>query len=899
MVKHNRQIVFIFTLLVLCFSARYAQTFAYKAKSEHHFQRFALLDTIVRKTDSTKLRVNDTLPKNDTISIDSLKNDTLKRSKAALDDIVYYKAKDSIVFNKLRNEIILYNDTRVQYGDIDLTAGIDVIRYDIGEVFAGRIRDSLGELSQHPVFKQGNDVIEPDSIRFNYKTKKAIIRNSYTKQDENNIKAEIVKKENDSTYFLKNGIITTAEDLDDPDYYILVRKAKFVPKKKVIAGFSNMYIVDIPTPVALPFAYFPMVSDRASGLIFPTFGEVNNRGYFIQNGGYYFVVSDNFDLALTGDYYTNGSYGLQAQSAYRKRYKYNGSFNLRYENLIYSMKGLPDYSGSQMYNIQWTHAKDAKSNPNSSFSASVNMGSSRYYQNSYNQTNTANFLNNTLSSSVSYSKIFPAYPSVNLSVTASHSQNTNTQNIEMTLPALRTSVERIYPFARDGESKRGLLKSLNFQYSMQADNRFSTTDSLFFTSTMFKEARNGVRHSIPVSTNAKLFKFVTLGLNTSLNEVWQFRTIERKNFNENIGRSGIDTLNGFDRFLTYNMGASLGTTVYGTFNFGKDKKIQAIRHVMRPSVSYGYTPAFDQYYEYYISDAYGTQSRYTRFEGGIYGVPGLSESNSMSFSLANTVEAKVRQKDSTQTEPKKISLLNSLNFNTNYNFVTQQFSPLTMTGGTQFFGGKMGVNFGATFNPYAIDNDGRQMEKFNIDNGGSLFRLTNANLTTNYSFSNRNRDKKKNDNTASGGRPDDLFGSSQRILDDPFKKDENEEQPEEKEKTQFYQATIPWDLTFAYSLTYTNMAREKRMSNNSLMFSGNVELTPKWIVGLSSGYDFVNKGVTYTQLRFERDLSSFRMSFNFTPIGYRNSWYFFIGIKSSMLSDLKWEKNREPDRTLN
>ena len=261
---------------------------------------------------------------------DSLKNDTIKKPKNALEDIVKYKAKDSIVFNRIKNEIILYNETNVQYTDIDITAGVDVINYEKGEVYAGRLKDSLGEYSQHPVFKQGSDMIEPDSIRFNYRNQKAIIRNAYTKQDENNIKGEIIKKENDSTYFMRNAIITTAEDLDDPDYYIKVRKAKFVPKKKIIAGFSNMYIVDIPTPLAIPFAYYPMVSGRSSGLIFPTFGEVNNRGYFLQNIGYYFVISDNFDLSLTGDYYTNGSYGLRAQSAYVKRYKYSGSFNLSF-----------------------------------------------------------------------------------------------------------------------------------------------------------------------------------------------------------------------------------------------------------------------------------------------------------------------------------------------------------------------------------------------------------------------------------------------------------------------------------------------------------------------------------------------------------------------------------------
>ena len=905
LLQYKRQLSFIISLLVVSCCFWYAESFAFRTGGFNYTYPWVAHDTIKKDTIEPKndRRGRRIKPKKTSGKAkDSLKNDTIKKPKNSLEDIVKYKAKDSIVFNRIKNEIILYNETNVQYTDIDITAGVDVINYEKGEVYAGRLKDSLGEYSQHPVFKQGSDVIEPDSIRFNYRNQKAIIRNAYTKQDENNIKGEIIKKENDSTYFMRNAIITTAEDLDDPDYYIKVRKAKFVPKKKIIAGFSNMYIVDIPTPLAIPFAYYPMVSGRSSGLIFPTFGEVNNRGYFLQNIGYYFVISDNFDLSLTGDYYTNGSYGLRAQSAYVKRYKYSGSFNLSFENNIYSIKGLPDYSGSRMYNIQWSHSKDGKANPNSNFSASVNLSSnSRYYQESYNQANTSNFLNNTMMSSISYSKTFPAYPSINLSLSASHSQNTNTKSIDMTLPSMRASMERIYPFAREGQAKKGLIKSLNFQYSMQADNRFATYDSLFFSKKMFDDAKNGVRHSIPVSTTAKLFKYVTLGLNSSVNETWQFKTIRRKDFNSNTGKVGIDTLSGFDRFMTYNLGASLGTTIYGTFRFGKNAKIQAIRHVIRPSVSYGYNPSFDQYYDYYISDAYGNRSQYTRFEGGIYGTPSLGESQSIGFSLANTFEAKVKQKDSTDAEPKKVMLLNSLNFSSNYNVITKQFSPLNITGGTSFFNGKLGVNFGATLNPYAIDNNGRQMEKWNIDNGGSLFRLTNANISTNYSFSNKDKkDKNKDKQTGNvaGGRTDDLFGSS-KPLSEVQDMDKNRKEGEDKEeKKTFYKAVIPWDITLAHSLTYSNQARENRISNNSLMFSGNVSLTPKWQVGVSSGYDFVNQGFTYTQLRFERDLSSFRMSFQFTPFGYRSSWYFFIGIKASMLSDLKWEKNKEPDRVL-
>ena len=473
----------------------------------------------------------------------------------------------------------------------------------------------------------------------------------------------------------------------------------------------------------------------------------------------------------------------------------------------------------------------------------------------------------------------------------------------MTLPALRVSMERIYPFVKRGMSKKGLIQNINFNYSLQGDNRYNTTDREFFSQTMFAKGQTGFRHSIPVSTNFKLLKFVSVSLNSSINETWQFKTIKYRDYDELTNKTTKDTINGFDRYMTYNFGAGLGTTIYGTFDFGKDKKIQAIRHVMRPSVSYGYTPSFDKYYEYYIADAFGTKREYSRFEGGLYGSPGLNKSSSLSFSLSNTFEAKVREKGKDSLEaakPKKVMLLNSLNFSSGYDIITKRFSPLNMTGGTQFFDNKLGLNFGATFNPYAIDINGTQMDKFNINNGGSLFRLTNANMTLNYAFSSKNFKKGKNtDNTVSGGRADDLFGSAMNTdLSKPMK-EEDPKDKEKEEKQRLFSASMPWDLTLAYSLSYSNTNRNPMISSNSLMVSGNIDLTPKFRVGMSSGYDFKDKGVTYTQFRFERDLNSFRMSFSFSPFGYRNSWNFFIGIKASMLSDLKWEKNKPADRVLN
>jgi hypothetical protein len=841
---------------------------------------------------------------------DTIKTDSVPKKKEGLLGKVKYKAVDYVKINQKEKKIYLYNQAEVYYQDTELKAGIIILDYEKNEVYAGRIKDSTGAYTQLPDFKQGANQVQPDSIRFNYDTKKALIWNSRSEQQAGgtmNVFAEITKKENDSVYFLNEIKLTTAKNIDDPEYYIRIRKGKLVPKKKIIAGLSNMYIADVPTPIGVPFAYFPMTENRTSGFIFPTFGENNNRGYFLQNGGYYFAVSDYFDLAVLGDIYTNGSYALRTETNYALRYKFRGSLRVRYENLINSQKGFDDYSRNSIYNIQWSHNQDPKANPNSRFSASVNLGSSRYFQQSVNQLNTPNFLNNTLSSSISYSKTFPEYPSVNLSLTARHSQNTRTESIDMTLPSLQANLERIFPFAKRSGPKKGIIQNINFQYNLAADNRIQTTDSLFFKKEMFDDAKIGARHSIPISTNFKLFKHFSVSVGGNYEDVWTFKTIRRNDYDATLQEATVDTLNGFDRFNKYNLSASLGTTLYGTFNFGEDKKIQAIRHVMRPAISWGYTPGFDQYYDEYIASEDPTDIReYTRFERlSIFGTPSRGNANSMGISINNTLEAKVRDKDTTKLEPKKIKLLNSLNFSTSYNFNADSlaWSPVRVTGGTQLFDNKMSINFGATLDPYAIDNNGTRMDVFNIDNGGSLFRLTNANINLSYSlnsktFSTNNSDNRETDNSQSGGRNDDLFGKSQDFADrsnDAFGDlDDNQETSD----VEYYKTKLPWDLRFAYSMTYSNNRRQNEITNSSLMFSGNIELSPKWKVGASSGYDFKNKGFTYTQLRFERDLDSWRLNFNWVPFSSRASWYFFIGIKSGLLSDIKWEKRSEPDRRL-
>jgi lipopolysaccharide assembly outer membrane protein LptD (OstA) len=852
---------------------------------------------------------NDSIPSQEVkrIQTDSIVNDSLSKPKKLLEAIVTYKAKDYTSVNQKTQQIYLYNQAEIQYKDMDIKAGVIVIDYGKDIVYAGRLKDSLGNYSQHPVFKQGSDVVEPDSIAFNLKTKKALIWNSKTEQQGGRIISDLTKKENDSVYFVKRAKFTTSDNIENPEYYFLLRKAKIVPGKKVVTGLTNLFIADVPTPIGLPFAFFPLSKSRTSGVLFPSFGEQNDRGYFLQNGGYYFAISDYFDLAALGDYYTNGSYGIRLESSYAVRYKFRGSLSFRYENLINSERGFPDYSKSTIYNLRWNQSQDSKSSPNSRFSASVNLGSSTYFQESVNQLNSSNFLNNTLSSSVSYSKTFQGEPQVNVSLSATHSQNTNTQVINMTLPTFQGSVDRIYPFAPKTGSKKGAIDNINFQYNVRGENRIQTSDSLFLTGAMFDEAKAGFQHTIPLSTNFKVFKHFSMTTSANYKENWTFNTINKSYDTET--QSVVTTpLKGFDSFRTYNFSTSIGTTVYGMFDFGEDKKIQAIRHVMRPSVSYNINPSFEKYYETYeVISADGVttdQVDYTRFEGSLFGTPGKVYSSSVGLSLNNNLEAKIRDKDSTATEAKKVFLLNSLNFSTNYNVAgdSLNWSPVRVSGGTQLFDDKLSVNFGATLDPYALDNNNTKINTFNIDNGGSLFRLSSANMTMSYNLSSDSfEDNNQNDAAArdqslrSGGRADDLFGKSQDFADQQIN---NSDQSEKVTPTDLYNYKIPWSLRLAYAVNYSNTRRQNEISSHSLMFSGDIELSPRWSVGASSGYDLKNKGFTYTQLRFERDLESWRMNFSWIPFSNRSSWNFFIGIRSSILKDIKYEKRKQPDKQL-
>jgi hypothetical protein len=843
----------------------------------------------IKSIDTLKLSVKD--------SLNSSPKDTIIKPKELLESIIDHTA-DSIIRQDLKNnKIILFNNANVHYKDIDLTAGHIEINNNTNVVWAKGIKDSIGNYSQLPIFKQGAEESTQDSIAFNFKTEKAKIWGLRTEQDGVIIRGEVTKKENDSTIFIRNIKFTTSEK-ENPDYYIKTNKAKIVPNKKLVIGLSNLVITDVPTPLFLPFAYIPLTQGNVSGFIMPTWGDTAEQGYFLQNGGYYFAINDFVDLAVLGDVYSNGSWGLRTESSYAVRYRFSGSFSFSYENLKNSIRGFDDFSETTNYNLRWSHSQDAKGSPNSRVSASVNLGSSTYFRESLNEYNTNSFLNNTLSSSISYYKKLVGTP-FNLSLSATHTQNTNTESITMSLPSLQVNMDRIYPFASKSGSKKNALQKLGVTYSLKGDNRINTTDEFFFKKEMFETAQTGLQHNSTFSTNMKVLKYFTLSPNANYKEVWNFDRIN-KTYDATENEVVTDTINKFNTFREYSTGVSLSTTLYGMLNFKKGR-LKAIRHVIRPSVSYSYRPDFSWYYEeVQQSEDENDVVEYSPFANGIYGSPGKGLSNSLSFSLNNTFEAKMMSKDSTEVEPEKITLINNLNFSTSYNMAADslKWSPVRMTAGTDLFNKKLKVNLNATLDPYAITTSGTKINTFNINNGGSLFRLTSASLTMNYSISSKKSDTQKNSKqqTAQANNSDGIFGENLNTSNNL--NSENQSNKKNTKTAKLYNSTIPWNLNLAYSLNYQNSKRQNEISSNSLMFSGDIELTPKWQVGFSSGYDIKSKGFSYTQLRFSRDLDSWKLNFNWVPFGDRQTYYFFIGVKSSMLSDLKYDKRQVPDRRI-
>ncbi len=833
--------------------------------------------------------------------------DTLPK-KESIQNIITHTAKDYTKQNAKTKTVELYNEAHIVYGDIDLKAGYVLIDYLKSTLFAKGIIDSTGYV-QRPVFNQGGQESEQDSMSYNFDSKKAIIYGIKTNQDPGVIVlGNKAKRVNDSTIYMRKIKFTTS-DKPNPDYYIGVNKAKVVPKKKIVAGLSNLVIADVPTPLLLPFAYFPMGDKREAGFILPSWGQNTNQGFFLQNGGYYIPINDYVDLELTGDLYSNGSYGVRTASNYVVRYRFSGNFNLRFEKIRQSQVGFDDFSETTNFNLQWSHRQDPKSNPNFNFGASVNLGSSQFFRQSLNEFNNSQFLNNTFNSSITLSKTFPNTP-FNLNMTATHTQNSNTGVVNMTLPSIQLNMNRVFPFAGKGGIKKNPLQKTGVTYNATGEYRITTNDDDFLTGRMFENAQSGVQHRAVANTNITFLDYFTISPSINYVETWNFNSVERtfdpslENPDGSFGAAVLDSISGFRSFREYSTSLNLTTNIYGDFTFKKGR-LKALRHTIRPSVSFTYRPDFSNNYTQTVQQSADPNDilEYSPFENSLFRPSGGGLVNAIGISVNNVLEGKLAPKDpDSDEEDRKITILNNLNFTTSYNIAADslKWSPINMTAGTRLFKDKLALNVVGSFDPYEVNSNGIRIEKF-----AKFPRLTNANMTANFTISAADFDKNlKDDSNKDNGNglqdtPDVLgrnINPTNAFANNLARDDQNENKDVE---TELYRAKIPWRLNLAYSALYSNNGFSTNgIQTHSMTFGGEVELSPKWKIGFSSGYDIIEGGVTFTRLNFSRDLDSWRLNFNWVPFGFNQQYNFFIGVKSSILRDLKYDQNRPPNRAL-
>ena len=851
----------------------------------------------------------------DSLGMDSLAVDTTKK-KEPLDAPVIYEASDSIVFTK-DGYAHLYGEGKVNYQNIELTSAVITMNMDSSTVFAKGVADTTGVETGTPIFKDGETPYESKIMRYNFKTKKGFINSIVTQQGEGYVTSEEGKKGANDEIYMRHGKYTTCDNHEHPHFYLKLSMAKVRPKKNVVFGPAQLVVEDVPLPIAVPFGFFPFNSSYSSGFIMPTYGDEMNRGFYLRDGGYYFAISDQMDLKVLGEIFTKGSWGLSAASNYNKRYKFSGSFNASYLVTKTGEKNMPDYSVSKDFRIQWSHRQDAKANPNSSFSASVNFATSSYDRSSLSSLyNPQQYSQNTKASSVSYSRNFPEI-GLNISSTFNITQNTRDSSLSMTLPDVNISLNRIYPFKRKksvGDER--WYEKISLQYTGSITNSISTKDNLLFK-TPLTQWENGMQHKIPVSATFNLFKYINIVPSFNYTERWYLRKVKQSYDPSPASTDHVkrDTINGFNRLYDYNLSLQMNTKLYGMYKplFMKSKELQ-IRHVFTPTVSYTYTPDFGKSrYGYYDTYTYTDEDgevrtvEYSPYEGAVYGYPGKNMSQNISFSVDNNIEMKMKS-DKDTTGYKKISLIDQLGASLSYDVANKRWSDLSMNLRLKLTKSYT-FNMNASFATYAYEFDengnvvvGDRTEwsygRFGRFQGYSgSFSYTLNNDTFKKLFGKKEEDEKNKDN------------KGKEENEDEETDEETEEQNNNSNMRKTEKASVDSDgylafkLPWSVSLSYSYSIREDRSKDiniktmrypysltHSLNVSGNFKIGSRWNMTYSTGYDFTSKEMSMTTLNITRDLHCFNMSCGLV-FGPFTSYNFSIRANSSMLTDaLKWDQ---------
>jgi len=846
------------------------------------------------------------------IQQDTSKRDTSKiksKNNSDLDKKVEYKATDSVVMSKDKNIIYMYGNARVVYGDFELDA--DYIRYDQKNnvIFAsGRTNPKTKRYVGRPIFKSGTEGSAiADSLYYNSATTRAKVFGVFSKQDDGFFSGGQSKKQADNELHIKNMMYSTC-NLPHPHFGLMISKG-IATEKQIITGPVYMIIEDVPTPFALPFAFFPKTNKRTSGILLPTPGEDASRGFFLQNAGYYLGLNDYWDAKILGTIYTNGSYEGTLSSNYIQRYKFNGNININYANSRNGIQGQENVGKN--FRVGWSHSQNANAHPGSTFTASVNLSSSTYYtataaNSSYDQSAIAQ---NVSTSSIAYSKVL-AGGLFNFSTALSANQTFSTKQIDLQLPQFNLNMSTISPFdSKDRTGEQKWYQKITVGYSLQGNNSISTKDSILFKPEGLRQLKSGFSHNIPIGMNFTLLKYLTFSLGGTYNEVWNFQTIDKRytKYTDGTYTFRTDTLTGFKRAGSYNLSTSMSTKVYGkSKEFKNLGNIQQLRHVMTPSVSFTYSPDFADpsvgIYKYGLDQngqrirdlSTGRDVTYSIFEQSAFPGSFGGRQASIGFTLDNTTELKVRSpKDTTGTGSRKIPIIQGLTFSGSYNFLqkTRKLSDISFSGRSQFTD-KLGINYNGVLNPYLLRDStnvitGAFVQKLEDSRyfwqgGKFLPRLQSFGFSFDYGF-NADAVKKKNENY------DNLKGQVEKQGMTPLKSEQLN--AINRDPNAFVDFNIPWNFAFQYSFNYSNILGVSQITN-TLNFNGDFNLTPKWKFTFNAGYDFKNNGLTPMNIAIYRDLHCWDMSVNWIPYGAYKSYSVTIKVKSSILQDLKLSKRQ-------
>lgn len=850
---------------------------------------------------------------------DSIRLDSINRKKASgLDAPVDFSSEDSLVYDAGLRRAYLYGSSNVKYQNMDLKSDRIQMSLDSSIVHATGTADTTGKIDGKPVFVMGQDTYESDTMSFNFKTKKGFINSVYTAQQDGYLSSAQSKRDSSGVLYLQHGRYTTC-DQEHPDFYIALSRAKVRPGKDVVFGPAYLVVADVPLPLAIPYGFFPFTKSYSSGFIMPSYGDESSRGFYLRDGGYYFAMSDKWDLKLLGEIYTKGSWGISVASNYRKRYRYSGSFLFSYQNTKNGDKGMPDYSEQTSFKLQWSHRQDSKANPYSSLSASVNFASTSYERNNLTSMyNPQSYTQSLRTSSVSWSSTFSSI-GMSLSGTANLSQNMRDSTISLQLPDLNISVSRFYPFKRKhAAGKERWYEKISMSYTGQLTNKIDTKEDLLFKSNLIKDWRNGFKHDIPIQANFTLFNYINI--NPSFNFTDRMYTNKvMKSWDETSQTEVADTTYGFYNVYDWRMSVSASTKLYGFYVPSKKifgDKIQAIRHVITPQITFSYAPDNgSRYYEtYQKTDADGnvTLESYSPFENGIFDLPSIGNTGSITFDVSNNIEMKVKS-DKDSTGVKKLSIIDELGFNMGYNLAAKErpWSDLVVRLRLKWWKNYT-FNMNAVFATYAyeLDENGNPYLGMHTEYSKGRFGRFQG-MSQNISFTLTPEKLKKwfggGDKDNKDDNTDDEYDNTdiESNVDDDLVRGQHGAQKDNAGKAEtdddgYMKFSMPWSLTIGYGISMRESTDKSKFNKKTmrypyeftqtLNFSGNIRISDGWNISFSSGYDFENHAISMTTASLQRDLHCFNMSCSVVLAPY-TSYNFTFRCNAATLTDaLKYDK---------